>query len=143
MSERKGAITFKGNAMTLMGNEIKVGTPAPDFKLVANDLSEKSLEDFAGKTIILSVVPSLDTPVCDLQTKRFNEEAAGLGDDCVVLTVSLDLPFAQKRGPGAPVESTHCKTNGNISGGQWCGRPYPPAATNRANWRFVTVWRST
>ena len=97
MSERQGAVTFKGNPMTLVGNEVKPGEPAPDFKLVACDMSEKSLSDFKGKKIILNVVPSLDTPVCDKQARRFNEEAAKLGDDTVVLAVSKDLPFAQKR----------------------------------------------
>ena len=99
-AERSGAVTFKGNPMTLIGPEVEVGKPAPDFKLIANDMSEKKLSDYRGKTVILSVVPSLDTPVCDLQTRAFNEKAAGL-KDTVVLTVSLDLPFAQKRWCGA------------------------------------------
>lgn len=99
--ERPAAITFKGNPMTLVGPELKVGQPAPEFNLVAQDLSAKTLKDFAGKTVILSVVPSLDTGICDLQTKRFNQEAGKLGDKAVVLTVSLDLPFAQKRWCGA------------------------------------------
>src|ERR1700690_3808716 len=100
MSERIGAITMKGNPLTLTGHEIKVGDQAPDVTLVANDLSEVKLSSFEGKKIILSVVPSLDTPVCDLQTKRFNQEASML-KDVVVLTVSKDLPFAQKRWCGA------------------------------------------
>jgi thioredoxin-dependent peroxiredoxin len=100
MSERKGAITFKGNPMTLVGDERKVGDKAPDASLVANDLSEKKLSDFAGQVVILSVVPSLDTGICDKQTRRFNEEAGRLGQ-AVVLTVSRDLPFAQKRWCGA------------------------------------------
>lgn len=99
--ERTAAITFKGTPMTLVGPELKVGQAAPDFNLSATDLSAKTLKDYAGKTIILSVVPSLDTGICDLQTKRFNQEAAKLGDKAVVLTVSLDLPFAQKRWCGA------------------------------------------
>lgn len=97
MSERPGAITFKGNPMTLVGNELGPGDAAPDFELIANDLSEKHLSDYVDKTIILSAVPSLDTGVCDTETRTFNEKAAGLGDDVVVLTVSMDLPFAQKR----------------------------------------------
>ncbi|QNN21165.1 thiol peroxidase [Planctomycetales bacterium ZRK34] len=97
MSERPGAITFKGNPMTLVGNELAPGDAAPDFALIANDLSEKQLSDFTDKTIILSAVPSLDTGVCDVETRTFNEKAAALGDDVTVLTVSLDLPFAQKR----------------------------------------------
>ncbi len=98
--ERK-AITFKGNPLTLIGAELKVGEKAPDFKLLANDLSEVTLASSKGKTRILSVVPSLDTPVCDLQTKRFNEEASKFPSDVIVLTVSMDLPFAQARWCGA------------------------------------------
>ncbi len=97
MTERSGAITFKGKPVTLVGNEISVGQPAPEFSAVGNDLSGVSLSAYRGKVIILSVVPSLDTPICDLQTKRFNEEAGRLGDNVIVLTVSMDLPFAQKR----------------------------------------------
>ncbi|MDP3920292.1 MAG: thiol peroxidase [Candidatus Omnitrophota bacterium] len=95
--ERKGVITFKGGPLTLIGPELKVGKPAPDFKLLANDLSEVSLAASKGKTRLISVVPSLDTPVCDEQTKRFNKEAAKLPGGVVVLTVSADLPFAQAR----------------------------------------------
>ena len=100
MSERIGAVTMKGNPLTLTGHEIKVGDQAPDVTLVANDLSEIKLSSFKGKKVIISVVPSIDTPVCDLQTKRFNQEASKL-TDIVVLTVSKDLPFAQKRWCGA------------------------------------------
>lgn len=100
MLERTGAITMKGNPLTLLGSEIKVGVMAPDVTLVANDLSEVKLSSFKGKKLIISAVPSLDTPVCDLETKRFNQEAAKLGD-VVVLTISKDLPFAQKRWCGA------------------------------------------
>ena len=96
MVEREGAITMKGNPLTLIGPELKAGDLAPDAVLVANDLSEVSLSSFKGKKVILSVVPSLDTPVCDLQTKKFNQEALKL-PDVVVLTISKDLPFAQKR----------------------------------------------
>lgn len=99
--ERKGAITFKNNPMTLIGPEVKVGSKAPDFKVVANDLSEVTLASSKGKTRLISVMPSLDTPVCDLQGKRFNEEASKLPDNVVVLVVSVDLPFAQKRWCGA------------------------------------------
>ncbi len=101
LSERSGAITFKGNPMTLLGEEINVGDQAPDFTAVGTDLSEVSLSDYKGKVVVLSTVPSLDTGICDMQTKRFNEEAAGLGDDVVVVTISMDLPFAQKRWCGA------------------------------------------
>lgn len=99
--ERKGVITFKGNPLTLIGPEIKLGDRAPDFKLLANDLKEITLNHSKGKTRIISVVPSLDTPVCDMQTKRFNEEAGKLPSGVIVLTVSADLPFAQARWCGA------------------------------------------
>lgn len=100
MIERAGAITMKGNPLTLLGNQVKVGDEAPDVTLVANDLSEVKLSSFKGKKVIISVVPSLDTPICDLQTKRFNQEASKISD-VVILTVSKDLPFAQKRWCGA------------------------------------------
>jgi thiol peroxidase len=97
----KTKITFHGNPLTLAGNQLKVGDSAPDFEVLANDLSPVKLSGFRGKVCAISVVPSLDTPVCDIQTRRFNEEAAALGDDVVVLTISMDLPFAQKRWCGA------------------------------------------
>src|SRR3989338_4663175 len=99
--ERKGVVTFKGNPMTLVGAEVKTGQKAPDFKVLSNGLAEVTLADFKGKTLLISVVPSLDTPVCDLQTKRFNEEASKLPADVAVVTISVDLPFAQKRWCGA------------------------------------------
>ncbi|MFZ4450667.1 thiol peroxidase [Salibacterium aidingense] len=89
-------VTFKGTPMTLRGSEVKLGEKAPDFTVLANDLSEVTLEDTKGKVRLISVVPSVDTGVCDQQTRRFNEEAAGL-DGVEVLTISCDLPFAQKR----------------------------------------------
>ncbi|TKI72208.1 thiol peroxidase [Lysinibacillus mangiferihumi] len=94
-------ITFKKGPVTLIGNEVKVGDQAPDFTVLANDLSPVSLKDSEGKIRLFSVVPSLDTGVCDAQTRRFNEEATNLGDDVVIYTVSVDLPFAQKRWCGA------------------------------------------
>ncbi|MDI6784103.1 MAG: thiol peroxidase [bacterium] len=97
MEERKEVVTFKGTPLTLIGCEIKLGVQAPSFTVLANDLSEKTLGSFAGKTKLISVVPSLDTPVCELQTKRFNEEATKLSSDIEVLTISMDLPFAQHR----------------------------------------------
>ena len=100
MADRVGVITMKGNPLTLTGHEIKVGDQAPDVTLVANDLSEVQLSSFKGKKVIISVVPSLDTPICDLQTRRFNQEASKLSE-VVVLTISKDLPFAQKRWCGA------------------------------------------
>jgi thiol peroxidase len=100
--ERPGATTLKGNPLTLVGPELKAGDAAPDFKLWDGGFSIKpvTLKDTGNNVRIISVVPSLDTPVCDAQTKRFNEEAAKLsGVD--ILTVSMDLPFAQKRWCGA------------------------------------------
>ncbi|KXG11618.1 putative thiol peroxidase [Anoxybacillus sp. P3H1B] len=93
-------ITFKGNPVTLIGNEVKVGDKAPNFKVLANDLSEVTLSDTKGSVRLISVIPSIDTGVCDAQTRRFNEEAAKL-DNVKVLTISVDLPFAQKRWCGA------------------------------------------
>lgn len=94
-------VTFINNPVTLVGDEMKAGSKAPNFTVVDNGLGEKTLQDFAGKKILVSVVPSLDTGVCDAQTRRFNEEAAAFGEDVVVLTISMDLPFAQKRWCGA------------------------------------------
>ena len=99
--ERAGAATFLGNPLTLNGPELKAGDQAPDFTLTSNDLKPVRLDDSDGKVRLISVVPSLDTPVCDQQTRKFNQAAAGLGDGVVVLTVSADLPFAQKRWCGA------------------------------------------
>ncbi|WLR50219.1 thiol peroxidase [Bacillus tianshenii] len=93
-------VTFKGNPVTLLGNEVNVGDKAPNFTVLANDLSEVTLDDTKGQVRLISVVPSLDTGVCDAQTRRFNEEADKLGN-VKVLTVSVDLPFAQKRWCGA------------------------------------------
>jgi thiol peroxidase len=101
MNERSGIITFKGNPFTLLGPELQVGEMAPDFAVVDNGLAPVSLVNSAGKIRIISSVPSLDTPVCDTETRRFNQEAANLPGDVVVLTISLDLPFAQKRWCGA------------------------------------------
>lgn len=95
--ERTGVVTFAGNPLTLVGPAVKAGDEAPDFTLLDNSLAAKSLKDFAGKTLVLSVTPSLDTPVCDAQLRRFNEAATKLGDDVAVLNVSMDLPFANKR----------------------------------------------
>jgi len=97
MPEIANLVTMKGNPVTLVGDELEIGQSAPDCTLVANDLSEVKLSSFKGKNVILSVVPSLDTAVCDIQTKRFNDEAKNLGNQTIVLTISMDLPFAQKR----------------------------------------------
>lgn len=97
MEKRTNAVTFAGNPVTIVGAELKVGQEAPDFALLANDLSVKTLADYAGKVKVISVIPSIDTGVCDVQTRWFNQNVSALGDKVVVLTVSMDLPFAQKR----------------------------------------------
>ncbi|HWG37874.1 MAG TPA: thiol peroxidase [Terriglobales bacterium] len=107
--ERPKATTMKGNPLTLLGPERKPGEKLPDFTLVDNGLKPVTAADTAGKVRIFSVVPSLDTPVCDLQTRRFNDEAGKLGEQVKVLTVSMDLPFAQKRWCGA-AGATHVQT---------------------------------
>lgn len=100
MSQERAA-TLKGNPITLIGPVLTVGNSAPDFTLNKNLLETSSLKDFAGKVKLISVVPSIDTGVCDTQTRRFNEEASKLGDNVVIITVSADLPFAQARWCGA------------------------------------------
>jgi thiol peroxidase len=101
MVERTGLVTIGGKPATLFGNEVKVGDSAPDFAAVGNDMNPVKLSDFRGKVVIISSVHSLDTAVCNIETRRFNAEAAKLGPDVVILTVSMDLPFAQKRWCGA------------------------------------------
>ncbi len=101
MQERTGIVTMKGNPLTLIGKEVKVGQAAPEFTAVDNNLSPVSFSSFKGKPAVLASVPSLDTPVCDLETRKFNEEAIRLASDAVFLTISMDLPFAQKRWCGA------------------------------------------
>jgi thiol peroxidase len=101
MIERAEAVTFQGNPLTLVGKEVVMGSTAPDATLLDNALQPVKLSDHRGKVVVISSVPSLDTPVCDMQTRRFNSEAATLGDDVVILTVSMDLPFAQARWCGA------------------------------------------
>jgi len=100
VGEKKGRVTFKGNPVTLVGPEIKVGDKAPDFRLLTTEMTEVGLSESKGRVRLLSVVTSLDTPVCDLQTQRFEEEASKLGD-VVIYTISMDLPFAQTRYCGA------------------------------------------
>lgn len=95
--ERAGAVTFQGNPLTLIGAELKAGDAAPDFTLLDGAMQPVKLSDFTGKVVLISVVPSLDTPICELSTVRFNKEADGLPDTAAVLTVSMDLPFAQAR----------------------------------------------
>ncbi|UCD88923.1 MAG: thiol peroxidase [Desulfobacterales bacterium] len=101
MQEHEGIITMKGNPLTLVGSKLNVGEPAPDFEVLDNDLSAVTLSSFKDKTCVITTVPSLDTPVCNMETRRFNEEAGKLGADAVILAISMDLPFAQKRWCGA------------------------------------------
>lgn len=97
MKERTDTVTLQARPLTLVGNEVRVGEAAPDFAVLDAELNAVRLSEFRGKTVVISAVPSLDTPVCDAQTRRFNQEAAALGDDVVILTISMDLPFAQDR----------------------------------------------
>jgi len=99
--ERTGELTFQGNPLTVLGSQLNVGDKAPDFAVTANDFSPVTLGNSAGKVRLISVVPSLDTGICDAQTRRFNEEAANFGDNIVILTISSDLPPAQARWCGA------------------------------------------
>lgn len=101
MQEKEAVVTMKGEPLTLVGKRVKVGDLAEDFEVVANDLSAVKFSSFRGKVCLISSVPSLDTGVCDIQTRKFNEQAKALADDVVVLTISMDLPFAQKRWCGA------------------------------------------
>ena len=101
MTDRKGLVTFIGNPLTLVGDEVKVRQKAPDFVAVDNNLSPVKFSSYLGKVCIISSVISLDTPVCDTQTRKFNEEANRLGKEVTILTLSMDLPFAQKRWCGA------------------------------------------
>ena len=94
---KKRTVKSNGKPLALAGWPVVPGEQAPEFSLLDNDLAEKNLADYKGKILVISAVASLDTPVCDLQTRRFNQDAAGLSEDVVVLTVSMDLPFAQKR----------------------------------------------
>jgi len=97
MQKIKDKVTFKGNPVTLLGNPIAEGDQAPDFTVLDNGLNPKNLSDYDGKVRILSVFPSIDTSVCNKQNKRFNEEAANLDDNIVILAISADLPFALSR----------------------------------------------
>jgi len=97
MQERKGLVTMKGNPLTLVGNEVRVGDVMPDCEVVGKELVPVKLSSFRGKVCIISSFPSLDTSVCDMMARRFNEEAVALGDDVAMLAISMDLPFAQDR----------------------------------------------
>ena len=113
-NHRSNAVTFKGNPLTLVGDELVPGAKAPDFDLVCygpDGMQHIKRDDFTGKPLIVSVVPSLDTPVCQIQTKTFNSRVAALGDKIGALTVSLDLPFAMNRFCGA--ESIESMKNGS------------------------------
>jgi len=101
MTERTGLIAFQGNPLTLVGNEVGAGDDAPDVELLDTELNAVRLSSLKGKVAVLVAVPSLDTAVCDLEARRFNEEAAGLGDGVAVRVISMDLPFAQARWCGA------------------------------------------
>ncbi len=101
MTEQTGIMTIQGIPLTLIGEEVEVGKAAPDFEALDNDLNPVRLSSLRGKVCVLSSVPSLDTPVCDVETRKFNEEAGRLSPDVAVLTISMDLPFAQKRWCGA------------------------------------------
>jgi thiol peroxidase len=101
MNERAGLVTMRGNPLTLLGNEVRVGDTAPNFSVLDTDLKPVDFSSYRGKVCIISSVPSLDTPVCDASTRRFNKEAAELDQDVAILTISMDLPFAQARWRGA------------------------------------------
>ena len=101
MEERMGLVTMKGKPLTAVGSDVKIGQRAPDFVAIDNNLAAVRFSSYHGKICIISSVISLDTPVCDIQTRKFNEEASRLGPGVVILTLSMDLPFAQKRWCGA------------------------------------------
>jgi len=101
MAERTGECTFQGNPLTLVGPRLAAGDTAPDFSLLANNMSPVSLQDSAGKVRLITSVPSLDTPVCDMEVRKFNEEVGKLGPEVAAFAISADLPFAQGRWCGA------------------------------------------
>lgn len=101
LPQKKGLVSAKGNPLTLLGPELKVGDTAPEFQVVDNNLNPVKLSDFKGKVVLLSVTPSVDTGICDLQAKRFNKMATEVSGDVVILNISVDLPFALARWCGA------------------------------------------
>ena len=101
MTTRKGVVTMRGNPVNLTGDELKVGQPAPDFEVLDNGLKPVKFSSYKGKVCVISALPSLDTPTCDMETRKFNQMAAKLSSDVSILTISMDLPFAQKRWCGA------------------------------------------
>lgn len=109
MSERKGIVTMGGKPITLIGDEVKVDMEAPDVEVIDNDLSPVKISSFSGKVVIISSVPSLDTSVCDIETRKLDDEVGKLDFDVEILTISMDLPFAQKRWCGA-AETKRVKT---------------------------------
>ena len=112
--ERKGAVTMRGNPLTLVGPELKAGQKAPAFTAIGKGMAPVTLEQFKGKVKIIAAIPSIDTPVCDAETRRFNEEASKLPGDVQILTISMDLPFAQAR---------------------WCGAAGVDKITTASDWR--------
>jgi thiol peroxidase len=112
--ERKAAVTMRGNPMTLVGPELKAGQKAPGFNSVGKGMAPVRLDQFKGKVKIIATIPSIDTPVCDAETRRFNEEAAKLPGNVEILTISMDLPFAQAR---------------------WCGAAGVDKVTTLSDWR--------
>src|SRR5438874_13472951 len=122
MTKREGAVTFKGGPKTLVGPQIKAGDKAPDFKCLNSSLGAVTLADTPAKARMFSVVPSLDTPVCSTQTKKFEDGIKGLGDKAACYTVSLDLPFAQKRfcsGEGIATMKTPSDVANHSFGKNW------------------------
>jgi thioredoxin-dependent peroxiredoxin len=119
--ERKGAVTMRGNPMTLVGPEIKVGQKAPNFNVVGKAMQPATLDQFKGKVKVITTIPSIDTPVCDAETRRFNEEASKLPGDIEILSVSMDLPFAQAR---------------------WCGAAGVDKVTTLSDWRSANFGTS-
>ena len=101
MEKNKKKVTFKGKPVTLLGSEAKVGERAPNFTVLDNNLDPRSLSDFKGKVLVLSIFPSVDTSVCSTQNKRFNELATEMGSNVQILAISNDLPFALERFCGA------------------------------------------
>ena len=101
MAERSGIVTVGGNPVTLIGQEVKEGDIAPDFNVIGNDMEEVRFSSYRGKICVICSIGSLDTATCDVETRRFNSEAGNLGDDVIILTISMDLTFAQKRWCGA------------------------------------------
>ena len=132
MQKRANAVTFKGSPLTLVGPQLKVGDKAPDFRCLDKDLNPFALANTPAKARLFSVVPSLDTPVCSAQTKRFEETLARLRDKVASYTVSLDMPFAQKRFCGAEnignmqtLSDLHDKSFGQSYGVLIEGLPFP------------------